>query len=286
VGEPGTMSRVVLLGHTCFIGKPLFERLQPDVQGFSSKTLDLRDPCALAGFDSVLDTSTTLIVTAALTPDKGATIDTLSQNFAIAANLGRYLEHHPVGRCVYLSSDAVYPMLDEPVTEVSPVEPSNLYALAKYTAERVLQHAANAAGFPLLILRPTGVYGPGDTHNSYGPNRFVRSIVQERKVRLFGEGEERRDHLFLDDLVGIVAHLALADLTGVVNVASGDSRSFMSVVDELRAIVPYDFAVETTPRRTPISHREFDLARLHQALPDFRFTPLNQGLRRTLEAAP
>jgi UDP-glucose 4-epimerase len=277
------MSRVVLLGHTGFIGKPLFERLQPDVKGFSSKTLDLRDLSALSALDGVADASTTLIVTSALTPDKGATIDTLGQNFAIAANLGRYLEAHPVGRCVYLSSDAVYPMLDEPVTESSPVEPSNFYALAKYTAEQVLQHAARSAGFPLLILRPTGVYGPGDTHNSYGPNRFVRSIVQERTVRLFGEGEERRDHLFLDDLVGIVAHLAAADISGVVNVASGDSRSFMSVVDELRQVVPYEFKVETATRRSPITHRDFDLARLHQALPEFRCTPFREGLRRTFE---
>jgi UDP-glucose 4-epimerase len=279
------MSRVVLLGHTGFIGKPLLERLQPDVQGFSSKTLDLRDPAALAALDGAADASTTLIVTSALTPDKGATIDTLSQNFAIAANLGSYLEQHPVGRCVYLSSDAVYPMLDEPVTESSQVEPSNFYALAKYTAEQVLQHAASRAGFPLLVLRPTGVYGPGDTHNSYGPNRFVRSVVHERTVRLFGEGEERRDHLFLDDLVRIVAHVASADVTGVLNVASGDSRSFMSVVDELREVVPYAFAVETAPRRTPITHRDFDLARLHQAMPEFRFTPFREGLRRTVEAA-
>jgi nucleoside-diphosphate-sugar epimerase len=279
------MSPVVLLGHTGFIGKPLFDRLQPDVQGFASKTLDLRDPAALSRLDGVVDASTTLIVTSALTPDKGATIDTLSQNFAMAANLGRYLEQHPVARCVYLSSDAVYPMLDEPVTEAGPVEPSNFYALAKYTAERVLQHAATPAGFPLLILRPTGVYGPGDTHNSYGPNRFVRSIVQERTVRLFGEGEERRDHLFLDDVVRLVTHLAFGDVTGVLNVASGDSRTFMSVVDDLREIVPYEFKLETTPRRTPITHREFDLRRLHAALPEFCFTPFREGLRRTFEAA-
>jgi hypothetical protein len=57
------------------------------------------------------------------------------------------------------------------------------------------------------------------------------------------------------------------------------------VVGELRQVVPYEFKVETAPRRTPVTHREFDLARLHQALPEFRFTPLREGLRRTFEAA-
>ena len=48
---------------------------------------------------------------------------------------------------------------------------------------------------------------------------------------------------------------------------------------------PSEFNVETAPRRTPITHREFDLARLHQALPEFRVTPLREGVRRTVEAA-
>lgn len=280
--------RVVILGHTGFVGRALVSALANtavNVRGFSSRTLDLRDPAALSALDSELGGDVVVIVCAALTPDRGATLATLSDNFAMVANLGHYLEQRAVRKCVYLSSDAVYPMVDEPVTEETRVEPANLYALAKYTAERVLQYAADAKGFPLLVLRPTAVYGPGDTHGSYGPNRFIRTIVQDRAVRLFGAGEELRDHLYIDDLVRVVVELARSETTGVLNVATGTSRSFGSIVAELRALVPLEFEVLASPRTSPVTHRQFDVARLSAALPELHFTPFRDGLERTFEAA-
>ena len=40
----------------------------------------------------------------------------------------------------------------------------------------------------LTILRPTLIYGFGDTHNSYGPNRFFNQIIEKREINIFGEG--------------------------------------------------------------------------------------------------
>ena len=68
------------------------------------------------------------------------------------------------------------------VTEASAVEPADFYALAKYAGERVLANVCGAAKIPLVIVRPTGVYGPGDTHNSYGPNRFISQIMNDGKL--------------------------------------------------------------------------------------------------------
>src|SRR5205814_7744491 len=168
---------------------------------------DLRRPEALAALEDVVDEGTILVVTAALAPPRGGTLDGLADNLAIATNVARYLEAHAVGKCVYFSSDAVYPLNGEPVSEATPVAATNYYALGKIAGEEVLRLAAEAKGMSLLVLRPTGVYGPGDTHNSYGPNRFCRAIVRERSVRLFGEGEETRDHLYIDDLVELTVRL-------------------------------------------------------------------------------
>jgi len=49
-----------------------------------------------------------------------------------------------------------------------------------------------AGSIPLAILRPTLVYGAGDPHNGYGPNRFRRLASANQPIVLFGEGEERR----------------------------------------------------------------------------------------------
>ena len=158
-----------------------------------------------------------------ITPDKGVNVRTMAANIAMASNVAEYVEQHPVGQFVFLSSDAVYDFGDKPVSEDTQADLPNLYAVAKYAGERALQSVADSKGFPLLIVRPTGIYGPGDTHGSYGPNRFVRTIVQAGKVSIFGEGEELRDDVYLDDVVGLIVGLAAGGHTGVFNIVTGTS---------------------------------------------------------------
>ena len=143
-------------------------------------------------------------------------------------------------------------------------------------------NAARAAGVPILTLRVTGVYGPGDPHGAYGPNAFARSLAKDRSLRIFGEGEEERDHIYVDDVAGVAAALVRRRATGVFNVATGESRPFADVVKAIRGLVPYEVSVTHAPRGGAITHRRFDTARLYRALPDFTFTPFDEGLRATL----
>src|SRR5437016_4353067 len=212
------------------------------------------------------------------------TIKPATANLTMAVNVARYVEAHPVGRCVYLGSDAVYGFDLNPVTETTPVAPGGYYALAKYTGEKTLECVATAKGLPLLSLRVTGVYGPGDPHGAYGPNAFARSLARDRTVRLFGEGEEERDHIYVDDVARLASALLRSGATGLFNLASGESRSFAEIIQTIRGIVPYEFTVTRTPRKGSITHRRFDTARLQRALPGFGFTSFKDGLRATLAA--
>jgi UDP-glucose 4-epimerase len=249
-----------------------------------SRSLDLTRPEALGGLDGVLGPATALVFASALTPDRGQTPDTFLANVAMATNLAKALAGRALGLCVNVGSDAVYGFDVNPVTEGTPVSPGGYYALAKYSAERVIECAARAAGIPLLALRVTGIYGPGDPHGSYGPNAFARSLARDRSLRIFGDGEEERDHVHVVDVAAIVAGLIRARATGVFNVATGESRSFADVVKAIRRLVPYDVAVTHAPRAGAITHRRFDVARLAAALPGLAFTPFDDGLRATLGA--
>jgi nucleoside-diphosphate-sugar epimerase len=283
----GMPDRVVILGASGFLGRALHTALSRDgvaVIGHSSRTLDLMRPEALSVLDPVLGPGSTLVLASALTPDRGQTPATFLANTTMATNLAGYLEGRRVGSLVYVGSDAVYGFGDEAVTEETPVAPTGYYALGKYAAERVMDYAARAASVPLLILRVTGVYGPGDPHASYGPNAFARSLARDRSVRIFGAGEEERDHVFIDDVAAVTTGLLRSGAAGVYNVATGQSRSFADVVKTIRDLVPYDVAVTSVPRKSPITHRRFDIARLAQALPGLRFTPLRDGLATTLDA--
>ena len=280
--------KVVLLGATGFLGQAIAAALTAAgsiVHGFSSKTLNLTDRAAFGVLDTLAGPDSTLIFASAVTPDKGRTVDALDANLQMAMNVGRYLEAHPFGKVVYVGSDAVYPMSDAVVTEASAVEPADFYALAKYAGERVLANVCGAAKIPLVIVRPTGVYGPGDTHNSYGPNRFISQIQSDGKVSMFGEGDDIRDHVFLDDVAAAIVELAASpDATGVFNIASGASRTFGSIVEQLRVLSPVPFEVVNLPKSGGTSRRDFDTSRLRAAVPGLTLTPFEDGLRQTVAA--
>jgi nucleoside-diphosphate-sugar epimerase len=133
-----------------------------------------------------------------------------------------------------------------------------------------------------VVLRPCAVYGAGDTHNSYGPNRFLRTAIEQKKITLFGAGEEQRDHLFIGDLTQIIRLCLLHRSTGVLNVVSGSSVSFRNVAERVIALLRDDVELVCLPRTSQITHRHFDNTASLRAFPGFEPTSTEEGLRRTV----
>jgi UDP-glucose 4-epimerase len=286
--------RCVLLGRSGFFAPALAKHLAPRVGArlrvVGSAEIDLTMDGSADRLAELIDHETILIVPARA-PRGSDPLITFAADIAIATNIARaVLSARPL-RCVYFSSTAVYgdATTNLAITEDAPLAPNSLYAHAKVAAEGALRHAAERAGVPLLILRPCMVYGPGDTARPYGPGGFLHSAVREGKVRVFGDGSELRDYLFVSDLAEIAIALALGGASGVLNLASGTSHSFQQVLEAVRAVAGHPIEVVNTPRERPRTDQRFDLTRLHAALPSLRFTPLDVGLTRTravVSAAP
>ncbi len=281
--------RVIILGHTGFVGNALlhaFEKEGKEVHGFSSATLDLRIPDSLQKIENLAGEETVLIVASAVTREKGDTLEVFNANSLMVANVARFLESHRVKKCVYFSSIAVYgdPETNLAINESTGVRPDSYYALAKYAGEFILTEASKRAGFPLVILRASRVYGPGDTHATYGPMKFIRSILDEGKVYLFGEGEELRDHLYIDDLVRLTELLMSGPAAGTFNLVTGKSRSFRELTSLLDRISPRPFNIVNVERKKPLIRQEFDIRKLLQAAPGFTFTDIRRGLQETFYA--
>lgn len=85
---------------------------------------------------------------------------------------------------------------------------------------------ANLVGGSLCTLRPTLIYGIEDPHNGYGPNKFWRSAAAGEDIVLFGNGEERRDHVWVEDVAEVVVRVLLHQSIGCLNVATGKVHSF------------------------------------------------------------
>ena len=219
-----------------------------------------------------------------LLPIRGRDVATLMKNLQMASHLCGLLGAVACSQVLYISSDAVYDSRSSLIAESSSCEPSDLYALMHTGREKMIHLACQTAKIPLAIIRPCAIYGERDTHNSYGPNRFIRTALADGVIRLFGQGEEERDHIHVADVAAILKLCVLYRSSGVVNAVSGQAVSFMDVAKLILSVAPRAVKLEPQPRGGPITHRHFDISALVHAFPGFRPRSVNIGIPQALAA--
>ena len=276
---------MVLLGHSGFIGSRLeaaFRQQHPGLEyaGFSFPGLDLTQPSAAESLAGLFDQQTAVVMTAGVKRQWGDTLDAFSQNVSMAVNIARLLQAHPVRRFVFFSSAAVYgeERHDEQITEDTLVRPTSYYGIAKSTSECVLRKAL-PNGF--VAIRPPLIYGPGDTSKSYGPAGFVYAATRHEPITLWGEGDEKREFIFVDDVVELTARLVFHDHDGVLNIVSGRACTFRQAADIVCRYAPT--SITSRPRSKPKVDHGFCSGQLRRLFPDFKFHSLEDGIRKTLE---
>ena len=271
-------SRVVIIGAGGFVGGAIGDQLAADkvpILALTRKELDLLKPEAPATLQRLLRADDSVVFVSALAPTRNNAM--LIDNLRMAEAVCAALAAQPVGHLVYVSSDAVYSDDANPVTERSCQQPSSLHGVMHLAREIMLRAALK---LPLAILRPTLIYGAKDPHNGYGPNRFRRLAAKGEAITLFGEGEEKRDHILVDDVAALTSAALHHRSKGDLNIATGRSASFREVAEVVVALSPRPIEIRGTPRQNPITHRHFDITDCLKAFPEFHYVPLRDGLAR------
>ncbi len=109
---------------------------------------------------------------------------------------------------------------------------ANEYARSK----QICEDLAAGAKADVLGVRIFGTYGPGEEKKrdfASVPYLFMRDIMAGRRPLIFGDGEQRRDFIFIDDTVQALMHVAELKSGGVVDIGTGTSVSFLTLVDLL-----------------------------------------------------
>jgi nucleoside-diphosphate-sugar epimerase len=277
---PALPARTVILGSQGFVGGAILRKLgDAQVVGLGRKELDLLADNAGERLSSLLRQDDALVIVSAVAPCK--TYGNMLENIRMMASVCDALTRRPVAHVVYISSDAVYADLPVPLTETSPAAPGSMHGAMHLAREQML--IAVAGSVPLAILRPTLIYGARDPHNGYGPNKFRRQANRGEDIVLFGDGEEQRDHVDVDDLAEIVRLVLAHRSSGILNVATGSVSSFKTLAERVVAQSPRKVVIKGSPRRGPMPHngyRPFDPAATYAAFPGFAYTKLDAGLAR------
>lgn len=277
--RPDFSRRAVVIGSSGFVGGAIvlaLRRYGIQALGLTSKEVDLLSADAAMTLTSQLQADDTVVFVSAIAPARNSA--QFIQNLRMAEVLVQALAAQPVAHVVYISSDAVYSDNANPVTEGSCCQPSSIHGMMHAARELVFRTETKA---PLAILRPSLLYGALDPHNGYGPNRFRRLASKGEQITLFGNGEEMRDHVYIEDVGNIVALVLAHRSAGVLNIATGVSTSFRRVAEMITERVSKPVDINGTPRKNPITHRHFDITACLKAFPNFHYTPLAIGLEKS-----
>ena len=194
---------------------------------------------------------------------------------------------HKVEHFLMPSSAAVYGDLDTlPLTEDMIGKPTSFYGLTKLTGEGYLRIYEQAFGLKTVCFRYSNVYGPrqGDGGEGGVISIFTRLINEGQGLTIFGDGEQTRDFIYVDDVVEAnIKAMNHPELTGVYNISTNTSTSVNKLVSYFKSISNKDLPVYYEAERTgDIRH-----SRLcnQKAKVDFDFlatVDLERGLRDTI----
>ena len=195
------------------------------------------------------------------------------------------MHRHHVPALIFASSSSVYAGNIPPFTEEMKTDsPTSIYAATKKSAESLIHSYNSLFGIDCVILRYFSVYGPqGRPDMSYF--RFIRDIEEDRPIHIFGDGNQKRDFTFVDDIVrGTIDALALKGIH-ICNLAGGGTSHSINELVELIESTLKKKAVKVYERSDvsdlPITSGDITKARelLHWA-PSVQF---EQGMRETID---
>jgi nucleoside-diphosphate-sugar epimerase len=131
---------------------------------------------------------------------------------------------------IYSSSSAVYGDAKLPMTEEARPLPISPYGVTKLAAENLCYLYWKNYGVPSISLRYFTVYGPRQRPDM-AINKFVRAILNEREIQIYGDGSQLRDFTFIEDVIDAIVLAANSYLAGeVFNIGGGHAISVNSLI--------------------------------------------------------
>jgi UDP-glucose 4-epimerase len=184
---------------------------------------------------------------------------------------------------VYSSSAAIFgDVTTLPIKEDHALEPASPYGVSKLAAEKMCLAYARLHQLNVVCLRYFNVYGVNQRYDVYGNviPIFVRQALRGEPLTVFGDGEQTRDFVSVDDVVAANRRAAGAiGLSGAFNIASGTPVS----VNRLAALVCQAAGVERRiahrpPRAGDVRHSVADISAARAAFSYEPRTRLEDGV--------
>ena len=186
---------------------------------------------------------------------------------------------------VYASSAATYGIAAELMVEDQTPAPANIYAFSKVQLDNLARrYAVEYPDWTIVGLRYFNVYGPNEVHKLKAASMIYQLYTQMKngkRPRVFTAGEQKRDFVYVKDVVAMTIKAAHATSSTILNCGSGKPFSFNQVIAELNKHL--GLSLETEYIENPYAfyqpHTEADMTQAKAILNHCpQFTP-EEGIR-------
>lgn len=188
----------------------------------------------------------------------------------------------PLRKLVYASSSSVYGDTDDlPMRETSLPRPVSPYGVSKLAAEHLVWLYTKNFGLPTVSLRYFTVYGPRQRPDM-AFHRFINSVMDDKPIVLYGDGEQSRDFTFVADIVRANIAAAESDVGGAVfNIGGGSRTTVNEVIATIGGIVGREPRVDRREVQLgDVRHTAADMGAARRMIGFAPRVPLAEGLRR------
>jgi nucleoside-diphosphate-sugar epimerase len=269
--------RALVTGVLGFVGSHTATELER--RGWSVEGCDIKLGTDALDVFYAEETRYDLVVHAAASAPHRAAIDGEAEHFARNVHLDSAMFDWAVrtgqGRVLYLSSSAAYPAYlqgdaaDGQLTEndIKPnlaLEPDAAYGWTKLTGER-LAAAARRKGLPVTVVRPFSGYGEDQSDNFPFRALVERGRRREDPFVIWGDGQQVRDWIHIDDVVAGMLAVAESGTEEPVNLCTGVGTSMTELAALACELVGYRPRFEyLADKPAGVAHRVGDPQRFHQ----------------------
>ena len=203
-------------------------------------------------------------------------------------NLLEAAKQKSVRQFVFASSGAPAGEVEPPIHEEIAPRPVSPYGASKLAGEGYCSAYYRSFGIKTIVLRFGNVYGSGSSHKSSVLAKFIRQGLKGEKCEIYGDGNQTRDFIYIDDLVDAILKAALFDKGGeIFQIATSKEHTVNEMAEILKEELGQKGSVlrieYSSPRKGDVRRNFSDTTKARKYLGWQSEVNLREGIRRTVD---
>ncbi len=173
---------------------------------------------------------------------------------------------------------------EPPLDETMPARPLSPYGASKLAGEGYLSAYGGSFGLQTCAFRFSNVFGPGSFHKGSVVAAYFKSVLNGDPLLVYGDGEQTRDFIYVDDICDLLVQSFSTDYSGVYQLGSGAPTSVNELIGMIEKIVGTDNMPKVVNKPKRAGEVEKTYCDISKARAEIGYNPvvsLEDGLQTT-----